>query len=277
MDQEEIHGLDKCGNSVENSPTGLDKFWTGILFPDTPSLIQIFTLSPTKVPLMLPSLLPNLWADSLPQMSVGLPQSTAAMRTFVPLTAVPMVGVCTPQSIAKLLWWQPWVSVLWHWLWWWCLHCRLFLLTVASNIKECQAYFKKSTLVCTIRLPSDWLDVATTYHLLPAQYPACRTGTNIPTEDLFDNRGAMETTEDVFAWWFVAGSLMFLQNCFVAASGSVFEKLKTKAEKDEWRSVLSNFCIVCLVCGGGFSRLGWIRLHGHSSCGPPSDDGINLG
>eukprot|EP01124_Arcella_intermedia_P006950 TRINITY_DN1421_c0_g1_i1.p1 TRINITY_DN1421_c0_g1~~TRINITY_DN1421_c0_g1_i1.p1 ORF type:complete len:2329 (+),score=518.76 TRINITY_DN1421_c0_g1_i1:65-7051(+) len=41
-----------------------------------------------------------------------------------------------------------------------------FLLAVASNIKECQPYFKKY-FGSTIRLPSDWLDVAATYQTLP--------------------------------------------------------------------------------------------------------------
>jgi len=41
-----------------------------------------------------------------------------------------------------------------------------YLLSLASNIKECQPYFKKY-FINTIRLPSDWLDVAATYHLLP--------------------------------------------------------------------------------------------------------------
>eukprot|EP01125_Pyxidicula_operculata_P019184 TRINITY_DN693_c0_g1_i1.p1 TRINITY_DN693_c0_g1~~TRINITY_DN693_c0_g1_i1.p1 ORF type:complete len:2289 (+),score=635.01 TRINITY_DN693_c0_g1_i1:128-6994(+) len=41
-----------------------------------------------------------------------------------------------------------------------------YLLAVASNIKECQPYFKKY-FVPSIRLPSDWLDVAATYQQLP--------------------------------------------------------------------------------------------------------------
>jgi len=41
-----------------------------------------------------------------------------------------------------------------------------YLLAVACNIKECQPYFKKY-FGATIRLPSDWIDVAATYHLLP--------------------------------------------------------------------------------------------------------------
>lgn len=41
-----------------------------------------------------------------------------------------------------------------------------YLLSVASNIKECTPYFKKY-FVPTIRLPSDWLDVAATYLMLP--------------------------------------------------------------------------------------------------------------
>lgn len=41
-----------------------------------------------------------------------------------------------------------------------------YLLAVASNIKECQPYVRKY-FGATIRLPSDWLDVAATYLILP--------------------------------------------------------------------------------------------------------------
>jgi len=41
-----------------------------------------------------------------------------------------------------------------------------YLVAVACNIVECQPYVKKY-LKATIRLPSDWLDVAATYHTLP--------------------------------------------------------------------------------------------------------------
>jgi len=41
-----------------------------------------------------------------------------------------------------------------------------YLIAVACNIPECQPYIKKY-FVPTIRLPSDWLDVAATYLLLP--------------------------------------------------------------------------------------------------------------
>jgi len=52
-----------------------------------------------------------------------------------------------------------------------------FLLAVASNIKECQPYFKKY-FSGTIRLPSDWLDVAATYHVLPDR---SLKGNSLPT------------------------------------------------------------------------------------------------
>jgi len=41
-----------------------------------------------------------------------------------------------------------------------------YLLAVASNIEECRPFLKKYFSE-TIRLPSDWLDVAATYSILP--------------------------------------------------------------------------------------------------------------
>jgi len=41
-----------------------------------------------------------------------------------------------------------------------------YLLAVASNIDECRVFMKKY-FSDTIRLPSDWLDVAATYNILP--------------------------------------------------------------------------------------------------------------
>jgi hypothetical protein len=41
-----------------------------------------------------------------------------------------------------------------------------FIVSVASDIKECQPFLKKY-MKAIIRLPSDWLDIAATYQTLP--------------------------------------------------------------------------------------------------------------
>jgi telomerase protein component 1 len=52
-----------------------------------------------------------------------------------------------------------------------------YLLAVASNIEECRPFMKKY-FSGTIRLPSDWLDVAATYSILPDK---SLKGNSIPT------------------------------------------------------------------------------------------------
>jgi telomerase protein component 1 len=47
-----------------------------------------------------------------------------------------------------------------------CLLVANYILAVASNVEECRPFMKKY-FAESIRLPSDWLDVAATYAILP--------------------------------------------------------------------------------------------------------------
>jgi len=117
-------------------------------------VVQFSRLTPQELRELKDSLL-NIVAAALiqqPKASVNDP----TMRKIIVLTK--KIGFYDPEFVLKL-----------------AIYVRLdlnirstanFLLAVASNIKECQAYFKKY-FGGTIRLPSDWLDVAATYHVLP--------------------------------------------------------------------------------------------------------------